>query len=426
MLESVSSSVKRIHQIRVATTLALIWATVISLVYILGIFNGLEEIIIDQLQLLPAPEKASIDLALIDIHHIPSDRPWPWSRLDYALILQGLRPQHVQSVVFEMLLHDTDARYSAFDTSFADQISQANKVLFSAAALRPDDASPPPSGITPIRTKGDFRSLIPYGSFFWPVETFSTAGKVGIGNLSSENSRNLRTVELVFRYREQIIPSLSLWAAALRLGADMSRTTVDLGHEVVLYDEGNKILSRIPIDQRGLLHLRYRRPEMTMPRISSDQLLLSADQADRGASVQVDLKPLTHRQVWVGVTDENVAPFLTTVNGPMAPVSIQMQATRQILSSDYLRPIPWPFCIVFFLVSGVLLSRNFITKGKRFGLLTLTIFVLIIFTLSAASFQLANICFPMATTAIYLLGIIVCGMAARNWEMGGSHVSNPL
>jgi predicted Na+-dependent transporter len=102
-----------------------------------------------------------------------------------------------------------------------------------------------------------------------------------------------------------------------------------------------------------------------------------------------------------------------------------MQATHQILAEDYIRPSPLAVPILIFLVTGLGLSRNFITRGVRSGLLALLLCAFTILFFAVLIFQLTNVTFPLATTGVHLLGVVVCGVAARHWEVHHPTVPDP-
>jgi len=105
-----------------AAGLGSLWAAFLLIAQFGGVFDGLEEPLLDWRQSLPSLRprlNSQNQLALVAIDYIPADRPWPWPRLDYVILLRSLLPYAPKSIVFETLLHDRDTRYSAFDSSFA-------------------------------------------------------------------------------------------------------------------------------------------------------------------------------------------------------------------------------------------------------------------------------------------------------------------
>ncbi|HEY8964838.1 MAG TPA: CHASE2 domain-containing protein, partial [Candidatus Methylacidiphilales bacterium] len=354
---------------RIAAALGLVWAVLVSLFHFGGFFDGAEERLLDweTTWIASGPAPADRDAyALLSIDRVPSDRPWPWPRLDYAILLHGLLPQHPRSVVFEMLMHDEDPRYTAFDDTFASLVRRCGTgaAVFAAAALQTDAKTPPPEGALGLILSGKReKGVLPnrYASLFWPVVTFSAGAPVGVTNLGPDADGVVRRIPLVFPVREKLLPSLALAAAASRLGADLAKSEAKLGRrggEVILRDADGKALRRIPVDASGAMRLRARSPGLPVARIGNDAFVLAADQAEGGRPLDppVPLASFAGRQVWIGATDPTVAKPLLTPSGLRAPVEVAMAASAQIVRSDFLHPVPKPVASLLFLVTGGVLA----------------------------------------------------------------------
>ena len=110
----------------------------------------------------------------IAIDNIPPDKPWPWSRLDYSLVLRSLIDYAPQSVVFEMNLNDRDTEYTSFDDTFSHIVQRANTVVFAATVLTPPQLARPCPRISPaIPVHGNLRQVPRFGSAIWPLDTFA-------------------------------------------------------------------------------------------------------------------------------------------------------------------------------------------------------------------------------------------------------------
>jgi len=131
------------RRVALAAGLALLWGIFTLLAQLSGALDAFEEPLLDwRLSLHSSAAPPSDQLALIAIDNIPSDRPWPWSRLDYSLALRSLIDYAPQSVVFEMNLNDRDTEYTSFDDTFAHIVQRANTVVFAATVLAPVNANP--------------------------------------------------------------------------------------------------------------------------------------------------------------------------------------------------------------------------------------------------------------------------------------------
>ncbi|SDT91683.1 adenylate cyclase [Verrucomicrobium sp. GAS474] len=436
---------------RIAAGFGLVWAVLVSFFHFGGFFDAAEERLVDweTTWIASAPAQSDKDAyALLSIDRVPSDRPWPWPRLDYAILLRGLLPEHPRSVVFEMLMHDEDPRYTAFDDTFASLIRRCGTgaVVLAAAALQTDAKTPPPENALALSLalpsssdpKADLKpdaepnpkanpdKAMPtrYGSLFWPVPTFSEGAFVGVTNLGPDTDGVLRHVPLFFRVRDKILPSLALAAAASRIGADLARSEVRPGHEVILRDGNGKTLRRVPIDASGSLRLRLRSPGLPVLRIGNDDFVLGADQVERGIRPDaVPMASLAGRQVWIAATDPSVAKPLQTPGGLRAPVEVAMAASAQIVRGDFLHPIPKALASLLFLVTGGVLA--YAARRFHFGraLLLIGTTLASITLVSLAAVALANVVFPLIALAVLGTGVILSGLAAGAWESEGEIAS---
>lgn len=402
---------------RIAAGLGLVWALLVALFSSIGFFDPAEEALLDWEQKCVASKAPSDGYALIAVSRIPSDRPWPWPRLDFALVLRGLLPEMPQGAVFEPLLHDKDPRFSAFDQSFAQLVDRAGYAVFASAALQPPDGAPLPEGAVTLGDGGRRPRLPVFGSLLWPIDTFAADHPVGVANFSMEPGSRVRRMPLVFRVKDRLLPSLALTAAGARLGAAWDKSEFRPGGEIVLRDAAGKTLRRIPVDDEGRLRLRFRSPGFQPLRISYDDFLVYADQIERGVAPAVDLGKLAGRQVWIGLTDPEAADMKETVLGRKPAVEIQMQAAAQIVRGEFLTPVPRPLTILLFLATGPLLACG----AQRLRLVWAALFVAgvgaLIFGAGAGAFVAADVCFPLVALAILAAGALLCSRAAIVWEM---------
>ena len=392
--------------------------------YLVGLFEPLEEAFVDWEQRLIAVKESGASFALIAIERIPSDRPWPWPRLDYALLLRGLIPELPQSVVFEPDMHDEDPHFSSFDAAFSRRVDRVDNVVFSAEAMQVPDGSAVrtsalPADAVTLRLLGARPRLVPFASVLWPVRTFSAHRPVGIANFDADRDQIVRRLPLVFRIGDRIVPSLALTAAGVRLGADWSRSTFAPGGEIILRDHTagtGRILRRIPVDSEGRLRLRLRKPGLTALRINYDDFLLYADERERGVTPAVDLTQLARRQVWVGATDPAAGDPKRTVLGPMAPVEIQLRAAAQIVRGEFIAPVPGLCIALLFAVTGSLMACLAQSLAPGRAAAAIGGLIAAIFALGIIAFELAEVSFPLVSLAILGLGAFLAGRAAGAWE----------
>ena len=359
------------------------------------------------------PPQVTVDtpsLALISIDRISNERPWPWPRLDFAIALRALVPCFPQSVTFESLLHDRDQRQEAFDATFAHLVERFDHVIFASAAFQAGSENPPPQNLISIPFEGDLNSLTPYHSLYWPVETFASNSHVGISNLPLDSHQKPSAIPLVFRWRNQIIPSLALQSAAILLKADLSLSSLKLGSHLTLRDPQKKILRVIPIDDQGMMKIRHR--TLNIMTIPFDDFLVYADQRERGEAPAFDLKQLRQKQVWIGRTDEAIQHS----SGGVAPVKIQMLAVQNILSSDFIQTLSFGLISLLFITFAWCIAGLVTLISPRFSLPISLIVTGLYVEMSILLLQSHNLLIPVPAFLLLSIGAVLSGFAARIWE----------
>jgi adenylate cyclase len=349
-------------------------------------------------------------LALIAIDRIPTDRPWPWPRLDFAIALRALVPCFPQSVTFEALLHDRDQRQEAFDTTFAHLVERFDHVVFASAAFQAGSEMPPPQNLVSIPFQGSLDSLTAYHSLYWPVETFASNSHVGISNFPFISQKKPTSIPLIFRWRSQVVPSLALQAATIQLRADLSQSLVKLGHSIELRDARKKLLRVIPIDSQGSMRLRHR--PLHLLTIPFDDFLVYSDQRERGETPGFDLRQLRQRQIWIGRTDDAAC----VNSGGEAPVRIQMLAVQNILSSDFIQSLPFGLIALLFLTFAWGVSGVITLIRLRFSLPIALVITALYVEMSIILLQSHNLLIPVPAFLLLSIGSVFSGLAARFWE----------
>lgn len=403
------------ERLRIATLLATLWSILLAIFAFQGFLSEWEDKVARGEDLFPSESKSS-HFALIAIDHIPADRPWPWPRLEYALCLRGLLAQLPQSVVFEVLLSEKGAKMSAFDQTFASLVRRMDRVCFAADALLGEHQGEPlPPGSARLKGSSALDSLTEYRSVIWPGAIFVGDCPVGLANLEA-GAEEIRALPLVFRVKDALIPSLALQAAAVYLGADWSQATVRLGHAVILRDRHGKRIRTIPIHSDGRIALRYRHSPKTIPRIDYDSYLVYANQATHGQLSDDELPPLRGRQVWIGVTDGEIVPKMTTPAGTMTPVELQMQVARQIVDGEFIRPLPWFLTAVLAFALCLWGARLFVRLPALAAIAILGVLFAGTLAVSVATFFFVGLALPLVTLFLSALGAVICGAAVRLWN----------
>jgi adenylate cyclase len=415
------------RRVALAAGLALLWGIFTLLAQLSGALDAFEDPLLDwRLSLNSYPAPPSDQLALIAIDNIPSDHPWPWSRLDYSLVLRSLIDYAPQSVVFEMNLNDRDTEYTSFDDTFSHIIQRANTVVFAATVLTPPSAAPLPAKLDSFPFRGNMRLVPRFGSAIWPLDTFAGDSPVGVNNLESEAGLRLRRLPLVFMLDGKMIPSLVLQAAVQFLGADPAASEVQIGHAILLRRTDGKLLRTIPIDDEGRMRIRYHQGPVASWQAGWDNILLYDDQIQHGITPDRDLRSLVRRQVWIGRTDPGERERFKTAVGPLSRVEVQLQAERTILDQDYVRPLPPMILAGLYLLIGIGGAVAVIRFGPIHAAAMLVVLAAFWFESSILAFRLYNVILPLPSFAMLILGAYAMGILASYWDLEHEEDSRQL
>jgi adenylate cyclase len=415
---SESSDPNQKRRISLAAGLALLWGIFTLLAQLSGALEAFEDPLIDwRLSLGSLPAPPSDQLALIAIDSIPPDKPWPWSRLDYSLVLRSLIDYAPQSVVFEMNLNDRDAEYTSFDDTFSDIVKRANTVVFAGTMLTPEGIAPLPTKLGPIPFHGSLRQVPRFGSAIWPLDTFAGDSPVGVNNLESEAGLRLRRLPLVFMLNGKMIPSLVLQAAAQYLGADLSSSDIQIGRALFLRRKDGRLLRTVPIDDQGRMRIRYHQAAPASWQASFDNILLYDDQIQHGIKSDGDLHGLARRQVWIGRTDPGERERFKTAVGQLSRVQIQLEAERTILDQDYVRPLPPMILAAFYLLIALGGAVAVIRWGPIHGAALAIVAAAFWFELAILVFRVYNVILPLPSFAMLIFGAYAVGMLASYWDL---------
>jgi adenylate cyclase len=400
-----------------AAGLALLWTIFALLAQFSGALDAFEESTLDWRQSLAAyPEPPSDQLALVAIDSIPPDRPWPWSRLDYSLVLRALLDYAPQGIVFDMNLNDRDSTYTSFDEIFSHIVQRTNGVVFAATGTTSSEGGPPPERLGTIPCQGGTRLIPRFASAIWPLETFSGQSPVGINNVQAESGLRLRRIPLVFSLAGKLVPSLVLQATAQFLGADLSASEVQVGRAVFLRRKDGTLLRTIPIDDEGRMRVRYHRGPAASWEATFDNVIVYDDETQQGVKPQQNLSDLLHRQVWIGRTDPGLRERFHTPVGQLALVQVEMQAEHTILDQDYVRPLPPMILAILYLLVGIGGATLLVRIGPLHGTALLVVTAAFWVESSVLAFRLYNVILPLPSFAMLIFGVYVMALLATVWD----------
>ena len=404
-------------RIALAAGLALLWGTFTLLAQLSGALDAFEDPLLDWRLSLSSDAPSNDQLALIAIDEIPPDKPWPWSRLEYSLVLRSLIDYAPQSVVFEMSLNDRDTDYTSFDAEFSHIVARANSVVFAATVLTTPGTNAPPAHVAFIPTVGNAHQVPRFSSGVWPLDTFAGESPIGVNNIVSESGLRLRRLPLIFMLNGKVVPSLVLQAAAQFLGADLASSEVQVGRAIFLRGKDGKLLRTIPIDDQGRMFVRYRLGPSTSWQVSFDNILLYDYQLQHGIRPDKDPRAIHKHQVWIGRTDEaNLGRFKTAV-GTLSRVDVQLQAERTILAQDYVRQLPPMILAALYLLVAMAGAITVVRFGFVHAAAILIVTAAFWFESALIAFRVYNIILPIPSFAMILLGAFTVGALATFWDL---------
>jgi adenylate cyclase len=413
-----ATEIHRKHRVALAAGLSLLWSIFTLLAQFSGAMDAFEQPLLDWRQSLNTyPVHASDQLALIAIDYIPPERPWPWSRLDYSLVLRSLIDYAPQSVVFEMNLADRDTEYTSFDDTFSHIVQRANTVVFASTMMSRKTPTPLPTNVVSIPIHGDVRSISRFDSATWPRDTFAGTSPVGANNLEAESDMRMRRLPLIFILGTKVVPSLVLQATSQYLGADLAASEVQVGRAIFLRNKDGKLLRTIPIDNQGRMNIRFHPGAVTSWQASFDNVLVYDDQMQHGIRPGGDLRSIAKRQVWVGRTDPGERGRFQTAVGELSRVEVQMQAERTILDQDYVRPLPPMILAALYLLIGVGGAAALIRLGPLHAASILIITAVFWLESSILAFRLYNVILPLPSFAMLIFGTFAVGLLASHWDI---------
>jgi adenylate cyclase len=406
------------RRVALAAGLALLWGIFTLLAQLSGALDAFEDPLLDwRLSLNSVPAPPSDQLALIAIDDIPPDKPWPWSRLEYSLVLRSLIDYAPQSVVFEMNLNDRDTEYTSFDETFSDIVKRANTVVFAATVLTPPGTAPLPASLGSLPFQGSLRQVPRFDSAIWPLDTFAGDSPVGANNLESESGLRLRWLPLIFILQGKMVPSLTLQAAAQFLGADLASSDVQVGRAIRLRSKDGALLRTVPIDDEGRMRVRYHQGPAASWQESWDNIMLDDDQIQHGIKPEHALRGLIRRQVWIGRTDPGEQERFKTAVGQLSRVEVQLQAERTILDQDYVRPLPPMILAILYLLIAIGGAVAVIRFGVIHAAAILIVLAAFWFESSLLAFRVYNVILPLPSFALLLFGSYATGILALYWDL---------
>ncbi|PTX92020.1 hypothetical protein DB346_24000 [Verrucomicrobia bacterium LW23] len=402
-----------LRKYRLQLGLAAAWLFIIAAGHWMGVLWDIDEGTLDWRMAYTSHIAPDNHLALIEIDELPPNRPWPWSRLEFSLLLDrgSLMRYGPRSVVIEPVLAGPDPSPRE-DSRLAEKLHLYERHVLAAALVPRDNVeTPAPAGATPIPTRGSLAAVPRFGAAYWPYEEIATRAAIGAANLLPQGEGVTRWLPLIFVFRDQVVPSLALQAAAAQLGADLSKSEAVPGYAITLRDAAGKRLRVIPIDDEGRMRVRFHPKRGAAWTDSFAQFLVYQTDTGNEFKPKHDLRLLRGRQVWVGRTDPDATP-VRTIAGDLAPVRLAMAGTLNIVEGDLIQQLSTPLLTTLYAIISALVIAAFYRLGIVQALVFISIASASWLELSVVLFRAWSLSLPVLGYLIFAGGLVVwCAVA---------------
>lgn len=268
-----------------------------------------------------------------------------WTRDIHGRFLDSLNERKPHLVAYDFFFSEP-SKDPAHDEAFAFALELHPGAITGAVAddSRPDAApySEPTIGNTePItNVSGDTRRLIQAPNGPLPIPAVAQTSWTGFVNSPPSRIDGMRRVNpLVVSFGGRIYPSFILQTVMRIDEARAADVEVILGEAVVIRGP-DRPERRIPIDDRGMMTLNYRRADTFEP-IDYASLMALLERYAETREWPADLPPVEGQYLIVGQMAEGLTDFGPTPLKPREPlVLVQAVALNNILQEDYLTLYP--------------------------------------------------------------------------------------
>ncbi|UCF97759.1 MAG: adenylate/guanylate cyclase domain-containing protein [Spirochaetaceae bacterium] len=321
-----------------------------------GLLDGLEGRTWDwRVRLLARKGSATDQIALILLDQKSLDwaaeenaLSWPWPRETYALVADFCRRGGARALAFDVLFTEASS-YGLFDDERFGSAVAENGMGVVAVFLSREEAGtqswpaevPEPalsvSGLQRWLDENGIRAqnALELGHATFPIPELTAGARV------LANVHQLADADGVFR-RGQLfnlfdgkpLPSLALGAY---LAGNPGAHSVEIDGDRLVIDD-----RKVPIDSRARVLLRYRGPSQTHVAYNAAAVLQSELRLLEGGEPPLDPSLLKDRYVFFGFTAPGLYDLRPSpVAGTYPGVEINATMLDNLLSGDFMRPLPW-------------------------------------------------------------------------------------
>jgi CHASE2 domain len=326
---------------------------------------------------------------------------WPWAAADFAVFFHAALPMEPSGVAVEPVLdayrgalagEDRDKMY---EKMLHDGILRAPKlVLGGQLAWAPESNAVAAIQPMPVirNVTGDVTALPQFTHVdAWAEEQFRLSTKPGWTNMPDAPGV-LGKCPLLFRYRGQPVPAITLQLAMDWAKVTHDEVTVVLGSHIAL---GNV---RIPIDERGRMLVNF---GAGFDRVEFDKLILSREQIEKGENPEMPAALFKGRVLILGRNDSAVRSLEIPGGRNAAASEVFASALSTIQTGSHIQRIGGWFD--WALVGFVALATSWLPRSRASRL------ALAVLLGEAAYFTAAW--FVFRSNLVVLPGVLAVGLA---------------
>jgi hypothetical protein len=289
-----------------------------------------------------------------------ADQPWPWPKLDYAILLHAIAPYEPDLLALDWPLDLPDVGNEVYERQLARQMKAFRGIVVSARAWEVSRETVPPQDS--ITVEGQVERLPALEGASWPRLEGAEARRAPLVLGSSGRA------PLLLRLGDTVVPSFPLAVYGKWLGAYWPHCKARLGRDIVLRDYENKFLARIPIDADGALRPVPASRLPAVPRVEFYTAILSAEQMHNQKAPLFDLNRLRHSLVLA--TIEHPDAVSLGADGLFAGERVA-RILLQLMTRAHWEPVPAPTYWAILAGAAVLMAWGGLLRSAWHALMAL-------------------------------------------------------
>lgn len=289
----------------------------------------------------PARDPGMVRVVVDDL----ADQPWPWPKLDYAILLHALAPYEPEVLALDWPLDLPDVEPGVYERQLARQMKAFRGIVLAARPWRESAGEAPP--LEPLAVTGNSGRIPRLDGASWPRLGGAEARTSPLSAASGQR------IPLLLRQDGQVVPAFPLAVYGKWLGAYWPHCTAHPGRDIILRDYQNRRLARIPVDASGALRPIPASRLPAVPRVEFYSAILSAEQMHNQQAPLFDLNRLRHCLVLA--TIEHPGATAAGADGLFAGERTA-RAVLQLMTRAHWEPAPFPAAAAIVAVSALLMA----------------------------------------------------------------------